>query len=58
MTAKPESSVFKNLWLTWTPAFAGVTTFYECINCKLTTNCIDDIYKYFLLVRVQAIVEK
>ena len=24
--------MFKDLWLTWTPAFAGVTTFYECIN--------------------------
>jgi len=29
---KPESSVFKNLRLTWTPAFDGVTAFYEIIK--------------------------
>jgi hypothetical protein len=32
MTAKLESSLFRKLWLTWTPAFAAVTTFYESIK--------------------------
>jgi hypothetical protein len=29
---KPESSISRLLQIIWTPAFAGVTTFYEAIK--------------------------
>ena len=29
---KPESSIYGRLQIIWTPAFAGVTTFYELVN--------------------------
>jgi len=40
-----ESSVFRELWLAWTPTFAGVTTFYESIiaygsNCEMETQIL------------------
>jgi len=32
MTAKPESSFFKQLQTIWTPVFTGVTTFNETVK--------------------------
>jgi len=29
---KPESSIYGRLQIIWTPAFAGVTTFYELVK--------------------------
>ncbi len=31
---KPESSLFRQLQIIWTPGFTGVTTFYEAISIK------------------------
>jgi len=35
---QPESSVFRNLSLTWTPAFAGVTTFHESVKVQIKNS--------------------
>src|SRR3990172_8916340 len=33
-----ESSLFKKLQVTWIPAFAGMTTFYDCIRSWANTR--------------------
>jgi len=40
MTAKPESSLLKQLQTIWTPVFIGVTTFYGAIKINIKINLI------------------
>jgi len=47
MTAKPESTLFKQLQTIWTPVFTGVTTFYRTIkiNFLKITLCVNSLLK-------------
>jgi len=47
---KPESSIYGRLQIIWTPAFAGVTTFYELVKHEIRNKFkFDELVKSLLI---------